>query len=73
MAFMRCLVVCTLCDTIAIFSPISVLSKVLLPALGLPNMFTKPDFIECDLYKYIDYHKHAIEMEEIIKFISCSY
>jgi hypothetical protein len=29
----------------ASFSPMSALSKVLLPALGLPNMLTKPAFM----------------------------
>ena len=42
---MRCRVVCTFDETIASFSPIRALSKVLFPALGFPNMFTKPDFI----------------------------
>ena len=45
-AFMRCRVVCTLEETIASFSPTKAFSKVLLPAFGLPNMFTKPDFME---------------------------
>jgi hypothetical protein len=43
-ALMRWRVVCTFDETIAIFSPINALSKVLLPALGLPNMFTNPAF-----------------------------
>src|SRR5437764_14933218 len=44
MPLMRCRVVCTLEETIASFSPISALSRVLFPALGLPNMLTNPDF-----------------------------
>jgi hypothetical protein len=42
---MRWRVVCTLEETMASFSPIKALSNVLLPALGLPNMLTNPDFI----------------------------
>jgi hypothetical protein len=42
---MRVLVVCGLSETIAIFSPISRLSSVDLPALGRPTIDTKPDFI----------------------------
>lgn len=45
-ALIRCLVVCTLGDTIASFSPINALSKVLFPALGLPKILTNPVFIE---------------------------
>jgi hypothetical protein len=41
---MRWRVVCTLEETIASFSPINVLSNVLLPALGFPNMLTNPTF-----------------------------
>ncbi len=46
MALIRWRVVCTLGDTMASFSPINALSKVLLPALGFPNIFTKPTFIK---------------------------
>jgi hypothetical protein len=58
----------------ASFSPIRVLSNVLFPALGLPNMLTKPDFI-CVIVKSgpgfcFDYRKQAERMEEVIKFIS---
>lgn len=42
---MRCRVVCTLGEVIASFSPMSALSKVLLPALGFPNMLMKPLFM----------------------------
>ena len=37
-ALMRCRVVCTFGETIASFSPINALSKVLLPALGRPKI-----------------------------------
>jgi hypothetical protein len=42
---MRCLVVCTFGETIASFSPSNAFNSVLLPAFGLPNMFTNPAFI----------------------------
>src|SRR5579859_7118153 len=45
MPLMRWRVVCTFGDTIASFSPMRALSRVLFPALGLPNMETNPDFM----------------------------
>src|SRR6266542_3634681 len=53
---MRCLVACTFDETIASFSPRKSFNKVLLPALGLPKIFTKPAFkslwfVVCSLLK----------------------
>jgi hypothetical protein len=42
-------VVCTFEETIASFSPIKAFNKVLLPAFGLPKIFTKPDFIRLQM------------------------
>ena len=63
-----------MCETIASFSPIRALSKVLLPALGFPNMLTNPDFMNviikgCRGLEF-DYRIQVDRMEEIIKFIS---
>jgi hypothetical protein len=41
---MRLRVVCGLAVTMATFSPVSALSKVLLPTFGLPRIATNPDF-----------------------------
>jgi hypothetical protein len=62
MPFMRCLVVCTLWETIASFSPINAFKRVLLPALGLPKIFTNPDFI----ITIQVYTLRAERMEEVI-------
>ena len=45
MPLIRWRVVCTFGDTMASFSPIKALRRVLFPAFGRPNMFTNPDFI----------------------------
>ncbi len=58
----------------ASFSPMSALSSVLLPALGFPNIFTKPDFMYYDVKavaeKSLTTAYKEVMMEEVIKFIS---